>query len=74
MSKNREILPTDFESLIEILSDNITKHTILVVGICDSIFDGRIKSTLPKGERILLIKKDSSILLHNATGMRPVQW
>lgn len=74
MSKNQEILPTDFDSLIEILTDHLTKHTILLVGICDSIFDGRIKSTLPKGERILLIKRDSSILLHNATGMRPVQW
>ena len=74
MSDKREILPTDFDSLIKILTDHLARYTILIVGTCDSIFDGRIKSTLPKGERILLIKKDSSILLHNATGMRPVQW
>ena len=70
----QEILPTEFDNLIEILPNHIEKNAILLTGLCDSIFDGRIKSTLPKGERILLIKKDSSILLHNATGMRPVQW
>jgi len=68
------ILPTDFDKLIEILPNHVEKHTIILTGLCDSLFDGRIKSTLPKGERILLIKKDSSILLHDATGMRPVQW
>lgn len=74
MKQKQKILPTDFYNLVEILPDHIEKHTILLTGLCDSIFDGRIKSTLPKGERVLLIKKDSSILLHNATGMRPVQW
>jgi RecB family endonuclease NucS len=74
MSEKQEILPTEFKRLVELLPNHLEKHTILLAGLCDSIFDGRIKSTLSKGERILLIKKDSSILLHNSTGMRPVQW
>jgi hypothetical protein len=74
MIKKQEILPNDFDKLVKILPNHLEKHTIIITGLCDSIFDGRIKSTLPKGERVLLIKKDSSILLHNATGMRPVQW
>ncbi len=60
------------------LADSLPSHLdndmILIVGVCDSIFDGRIKSTLDKGDRTLILKKDGSILLHNATGTRPVQW
>ncbi|PWI47890.1 hypothetical protein CEE45_09610 [Candidatus Heimdallarchaeota archaeon B3_Heim] len=69
-----DILPKELSKLAEILPSHLTKDTIILVGICDSIFDGRIKSTLEKGDRTLLIKKDGSILLHNATGTRPVQW
>ncbi|MHA1993632.1 MAG: endonuclease NucS domain-containing protein [Candidatus Hodarchaeales archaeon] len=69
-----DILPNDLSKLVEILPSHIDKDTILLVGFCDSIFDGRIKSTLEKGERVLMIKKDGSILLHNVTGTRPVQW
>lgn len=69
-----DLLPKNLSTLAEILSAHLDKDTIILVGLCDSIFDGRIKSTLEKGERILIIKKDGSILLHNATGIRPVQW
>ncbi|MCK5344659.1 MAG: DUF91 domain-containing protein, partial [Candidatus Heimdallarchaeota archaeon] len=69
-----DILPKELSKLAEILPSHLTRDTIILVGLCDSIFDGRIKSTLEKGDRTLLIKKDGSILLHNATGTRPVQW
>jgi RecB family endonuclease NucS len=65
---------SNFSILQRELSKHLERKMLVIVGTCDSIFDGRIKSTLPKGERILIIKKDGSILLHNATGTRPVQW
>ncbi|MHA2093055.1 MAG: endonuclease NucS domain-containing protein [Candidatus Hodarchaeales archaeon] len=69
-----DALPKNLTKLAEILPSHLNNDSILLVGLCDSIFDGRVKSTLEKGERILFIKKDGSILLHNATGTRPVQW
>ncbi len=69
-----DLLPKKMSELAVILPSHLEKDTVVLAGICDSIFDGRIKSDLEKGERVLLIKKDGSILLHNATGTRPVQW
>ena len=65
---------SDFSTLQEELSTHLERNMIVIIGICDSVFDGRIKSTLPKGDRVLIIKKDGSILLHNVSGTRPVQW
>ena len=56
------------------LSKHLERNMIIITGICDSVFDGRIKSTLGKGDRVLIIKKDGSILLHNNSGTKPVQW
>ena len=74
LRKKIEVLTNDLSDLAKILSSYLGKRHIILIGECDAVFDGRIKSKQARGERILMIKKDGSILLHNPAGTRPIQW
>ncbi|MDH7563841.1 MAG: endonuclease NucS [Candidatus Bathyarchaeota archaeon] len=53
----------------------VSKHkTLLIAGNCWVHYSGRAKSKLEPGERILIIKKDGSLLVHRSTGYEPVNW
>lgn len=69
-----EILPLDLETLAEKLNQILGKSAIYLIGNCSAIFDGRIKSTLQLGTRFLLIKSDTSIILHGETSVKPLNW
>ena len=58
------------------LNNNLTKSSkmIFIFGFCSGLFDGRIKSSLSEGDRILIIKKDLTIILHDPEGVKPIQW
>ncbi len=49
-------------------------QVIIVMGRCTVDYKGRASSTLEPGERILMIKKDGSLLIHRASGWKPVNW
>jgi len=51
-----------------------SRKLVLIIGDCKVDYDGRASSTLDWGERILLVKKDGSILVHRPTGYEPVNW
>ncbi|MHA1686822.1 MAG: endonuclease NucS domain-containing protein [Candidatus Heimdallarchaeaceae archaeon] len=70
-----EILDVEnLSQLIERLNQNVGKRMILIAGYCSAYFDGRIKSTLEGGERLLIIKHDLSILMHGPEGVKPLNW
>ncbi len=50
------------------------RQVVLVIGRCSVDYKGRARSTLELGERILIIKKDGSLLIHRASGWKPVNW
>jgi RecB family endonuclease NucS len=50
------------------------RKTLLVVGNCWVHYQGRAKSKLEPGERILIIKEDGSLLVHRPVGYEPVNW
>ncbi|MEM1945507.1 MAG: endonuclease NucS [Candidatus Caldarchaeum sp.] len=47
---------------------------IIFAGPCTVVYEGRATSRLGVGERLVLIKKDRSILVHRPTGHEPVNW
>jgi len=52
-----------------------TQHrTLIVVGRCWVHYVGRATSRLEKGERILIVKADGSVLIHRSVGYEPVNW
>lgn len=62
------------KELAQQLSEESCKKTIVIFGFCKAIFDGRIKSFLPGGDRLLIVKKDESLILHGSKGVKPLNW
>lgn len=77
---------TKFETLTVLVAPNveeaknsvkeaISQHkTILVIGNFSVHYQGRARSKLEPGERILIIKEDGSVLVHRPLGYEPVNW
>jgi len=47
---------------------------LLVVGSCMVDYEGRASSKLDRGERLLIVKSDGSVMVHRPTGYEPVNW
>ena len=62
------------KTLLSELANEACKKMIIIHGYCSAIFDGRIKSYLPEGDRLLIVKKDETLILHGAKGLKPLNW
>ena len=61
--------------ILEQLRASINKReTIILVADCEVVYSGRASSRLGRGERVILIKGDGSILVHRPTGSTPVNY
>ena len=68
-------LSLDSAKLVQELHENtLGFKSIVIMGSCSAVFDGRIKSDLKLGKRILLIKPDTSIILHGSSSVKPLNW
>ena len=56
------------------LNKTLGKTAMYILGNCTANFDGRIKSELKFGSRFLIIKSDTSIILHGDTSVKPLNW
>ncbi|MBN1328276.1 MAG: endonuclease NucS [Candidatus Heimdallarchaeota archaeon] len=63
-----------YEELVSELNTEACKKMIIIFGLCIAIFDGRIKSFLPEGDRLLFVKKDETLILHGSKGVKPLNW
>ena len=50
------------------------RRLVLLIGNCRVDYEGRASSTLDWGERITMVKRDGSVLVHRPTGYEPVNW
>jgi len=50
------------------------RKALVIIGNCWVNYLGRASSKLESGERIVLIKKDGSVLVHRPSGYEPVNW
>lgn len=66
--------PTLEEAASAIKRSLTASRLIIVVGNCRVDYEGRASSSLDWGERILIIKRDGSVLVHRSTGYEPVNW
>ncbi|MCS7120555.1 MAG: endonuclease NucS [Nitrososphaerota archaeon] len=63
------------DEALNIIKSAISKRKVLIIiGNCWVNYEGRAKSKLEPGERILIIKEDSSVLVHRACGYEPINW
>jgi RecB family endonuclease NucS len=57
------------------LQNGIAKsHCCILSANCSVRYSGRAESFLPLGDRIIFIKPDTTILLHQTSGSQPVNW
>lgn len=59
---------------LEIIKEGLNKKLILVVGNCRVRYDGRATSKLSEGDRLLIIKKDGTFLIHQNKGMTAINY
>lgn len=69
-----EVLSSSPKELVTALSARAANRILVLNGNCNADFDGRIKSYLDWGDRLLIIKPDDSILLHGPAGVKPINW
>jgi RecB family endonuclease NucS len=50
------------------------KRLIQLIGTCFVEYQGRARSVLTKGERLIILKRDGTILVHKESGVEPVNW
>lgn len=62
------------ETREKVLASINNKHMCIVIGECCVDYDGRAHSNLPLGKRMLLIKADSSISIHENRLIRPTNY
>lgn len=59
----------------DLIIKSIEKRAVIIVSGCCSVqYQGRASSKLSPGERIILIKEDGALLVHQPTGYEPVNW
>lgn len=46
----------------------------MVVARCSVVYEGRLNTVLPEAVRLLLIKGDGTVLIHNDRGGKPLNW
>lgn len=56
------------------IQEGLRKNLVLVAGPCIVKYKGRAGSQLAEGERLILIKKDGTFLVHQNTGFKPVNY
>jgi RecB family endonuclease NucS len=57
------------------LQTAIAKHMcVVLIGCCRVEYQGRARSILEPGERIIIIKQDGAILIHRPMNYEPVNW
>jgi RecB family endonuclease NucS len=69
-----EVLSSRLNELATALSARAAHKILVMAGNCNADFNGRIKSYLDWGDRLLIVKPDDSILLHGPAGVKPINW
>jgi hypothetical protein len=65
------------EEAIELLEESrsgIKRHMIIIIGNCKVEYSGRAKSFLGYGDRLVMIKADGTLMVHNNEKREPLNW
>jgi len=66
--------PSEAEECAGTYMRGARNSVLIVVGCCSVEYVGRARSTLGWGERIVIVKPDGSVLVHQRAGREPVNW
>lgn len=66
--------PTLEEAASVIRRSLSAQRLLILVGNCRVEYKGRASSNLDWGQRVLIVKRDGSVLVHRPSGYEPVNW
>ena len=66
--------PTAHEAQTFVETALSDQRTIMLIGRCTVVYDGRTASAVGSGERLLVLKSDGTSLVHEATSHDPLNW
>ncbi|MFB6191047.1 MAG: endonuclease NucS [Candidatus Nanohaloarchaea archaeon] len=65
----------DFPRAKDIIEEYVSRaYTLQLNGLCSVNYQGRAKSKLDRGERIVIKKQDSALLVHGPENYQPKNW
>ncbi len=65
----------DFADAQELLDEYLSRpYTVQINGLCSVNYQGRATSKLDRGERIVIVKQDSALLVHGPENYQPKNW
>ncbi len=65
----------DLEEAEKLVDEYIRRdYTVQIIGLCTVNYQGRAKSKLDRGERLVLSKQDSALLVHGPENYQPKNW
>lgn len=67
----RRSMKKDIDKFREAIENN---YTVILSGNCEVHYDGRAQSFLPAGDRLVIIKADNTLLVHQPEGNTPINY
>jgi RecB family endonuclease NucS len=65
----------DSHRTFEIINEGLSKKAVIVLMVCCRVtYEGRARSKLGSGDRIVIIKSDGSFMVHQNRNLEPVNW
>ena len=65
----------DQQRTFEIINEGLSKKAVIVLMVCCRvIYEGRARSKLASGDRMIIIKSDGSFMIHQDRNLEPVNW
>ena len=65
----------DTRRTFEIINEGISKKAVIILMACCSVvYEGRARSKLGSGDRMIIIKSDGSFMVHQDRNLEPVNW
>lgn len=65
----------EFSEAVEVLKEYLRReYTVQINGLCTVNYQGRAKSKLDRGERLVIKKQDSALLVHGPDNYQPKNW
>lgn len=62
------------EELPEVLRPLLKSYTVILVAECSIDYEGRAASKAARAHRLIIIKQDGTVLVHESRGREPLNW
>jgi RecB family endonuclease NucS len=69
-----ELSPSSQKALELVYGNGSARSMIMLLGECSVSYQGRAKSYLDFGDRLVIVKKDGAVLVHQGETREPVNW